>query len=691
MPFSFLAPLFLAGLAALAIPIVIHLTDRERHDVVRFPSLMFVDRIPHKTVRRQRIRHWVLFLLRCAAIVLLVMAFARPLVEGAGVMGAFTAGREVVILIDRSHSMAYGDRWDRAVAAARETINGLGDQDRGALIAFSDRAEALSQPSGDLAVLRALLAPLDPEDVPTRYGPALQLAAQMMEQAQLPRREVVLISDFQRTGWRPDDAPRLPAGVTVKAINVAEPGDANLAVTGLTIERTGGSTRDRVAVSARLVNAGGSTREATVQLQVDGQQVETRKAQLDPHGATTLHFAAVTVPRRVALGKITAGEDRLARDNQFFFVVAPSQAVRVVLMHHPRASASERVYLARALAIGSDPPFEVVHRTPSQLSVEDLEGRPAVVLNDVTWPGGAVGRRLERFVEEGGRLLIVLGPRATPAGWNNQRVFPGVASSSVDRWSDRGGNLSIVAVGHPVFEVFRAPRSGDFSTARFFRYRLVEPTDSATVLARYDDGGVALFESRVGAGTVLVLSTTLDNRWNDLPIQPVFLPFAHQLMQYLAGYGALRPWVTAGQVVNLADYVGGETAGTATVLDELVVETPSGERILRRFEQESPYLELREQGLYRVRPLDDRSTALATIAANLDPAETDLTVVDPEEVVGAVSTAGSSADQASAGLVLTPQERERRQGLWWYLLIGVILLLLAELTLSNRARRAPRR
>ena len=50
---SFLAPLFFAGLAALAVPILVHLTHKERKDVVVFPSLMFLSRIPYQAVRRR--------------------------------------------------------------------------------------------------------------------------------------------------------------------------------------------------------------------------------------------------------------------------------------------------------------------------------------------------------------------------------------------------------------------------------------------------------------------------------------------------------------------------------------------------------------------------------------------------------------------------------------------------------------
>ena len=75
---AFLAPLLLLGLAALAVPVLIHLTHRERGQVISFPSLMFLERVPYRSMRRQKIRNWPLFLLRCAAVILLILAFARP-------------------------------------------------------------------------------------------------------------------------------------------------------------------------------------------------------------------------------------------------------------------------------------------------------------------------------------------------------------------------------------------------------------------------------------------------------------------------------------------------------------------------------------------------------------------------------------------------------------------------------------
>src|SRR6266566_3899636 len=139
---TFLTPAFFLGLAAIAIPVLVHLIQRERKRVVEFPSLMFVRRIPYQSVRRRRIRHWGLLLLRAAAIAMLVAAFARPFLRQGAIAAAAAGGtRDLVILLDHSASMGYGDHWQRARDAAHQAVRSLGQDDHATLVLFSRNAE----------------------------------------------------------------------------------------------------------------------------------------------------------------------------------------------------------------------------------------------------------------------------------------------------------------------------------------------------------------------------------------------------------------------------------------------------------------------------------------------------------------------------------------------------------------------
>jgi hypothetical protein len=371
-------------------------------------------------------------------------------------------------------------------------------------------------------------------------------------------------------------------------------------------------------------------------------------------------------------GTVRAGTDALAADNAFNFVISPVQPVRVILADRGGAG-SPGLYLTRAFAIGDAPRFDTVTRAPDAISDDDLRRASVVVLNDVA-VATALARRLTRFVEAGGGLLVAVGPRATwPA---DADLLPGSVEAPVDRTRSDAARIGALEFGHVIFEPFRAPRSGDFGAARIYGYRTVTAAPDAQVLARFDGGAPALLERRVGMGRVLLWASTLDLGWSDFPLKPVFLPFVHRVGRHLASYAEPAPWLMVGQVLDAS------SASAATQTGRVVL-TPSGRR-LPVDEEGSEVLELTEQGFYEVRGQSADAAALAVVAANVDPAEADLTPMDPKEIVAAAVGGSEEVRVGSTGTPMTPEAQERSQRLWWYLLVVGILLLGADTLLSNR-------
>ena len=152
---TFLTPLFLLGLAGLAVPVIIHLIQRERKNVVQFPSLMFLQRIPYQSVRRRKIQHWLLLMVRLAALALIILAFTRPLIDRTDLPTTGSSAREVVILLDASYSMGFGDRWARAQQAARDEIARLTASDRGSVVLFGSGADIQLRSTAERSRLQA--------------------------------------------------------------------------------------------------------------------------------------------------------------------------------------------------------------------------------------------------------------------------------------------------------------------------------------------------------------------------------------------------------------------------------------------------------------------------------------------------------------------------------------------------------
>ena len=683
---AFLAPLFLLGLGALAVPVIIHMIQRERKEVVEFPSLMFVRRIPFHSFRRQRIRHWFLLLLRCAALALLIAAFARPFFRAPAIAAVTSGAREVVILVDRSYSMAYGDRWEQAQAAATEVIAGLALDDRATVVLFDSGARVGPRSMTDLEALRALVDGAELGAGTTRYGPALKLAEGIFEDSSLPRLEAVLVSDFQRSGLDSASGIRFPQGTVLTPIMVGDERQENVSVAGVLFQREYFSGRERVVVSARLANRGDQpVADLEVTLELEGRDIESLSTSLPPRGSATVDYAAVTLGDVPTTGSVSIRGDALPTDDVFHFVVAPGQVVRVLLVGHDRAGPEAGLYLTRALGIGSTPSFDLTATTLADFEASDLDGQHVVILNDTPPPAGDAGAALRRFVRDGGGLLVVAGERSV---WPpDDELLPGTLGSPSDR-AGRGGAIGFIDYSHPAFELFGAPRSGDVTTARFFRYRPLQPHASAAVLARYDDGNPALTERRVGDGTVLLWSSTLDSFWNDLAVKPVYLPFVHRLAQHLASYTPPTPWHYAGQVLNLAEQRS-LLAAAGLAAAELVAVSPSGRRLPVSEGARPGFLALEEQGIYEIRDATTPGGRPLTLAVNVDLAESDLTTVDPDELAGAVTGRAGGDRAAAAGPVRTfrPQDLERRQGVWWYLLVAAFLLFVSETVVSNRLSR----
>ncbi|MDT8342378.1 MAG: hypothetical protein RQ751_12765, partial [Longimicrobiales bacterium] len=545
----------------------------------------------------------------------------------------------------------------------------------------------------------AVLDTLRPGALATRYGPGLKLAQTILEDSGLPGREVVVVSDFQRAGWNGGEGVAFPEGTRVRTVVVGEGPVANHAVAEVVLTRDQVEGRARVTPAARLTRTGGEAPlEVEAVLELDGRPLQTRTVSLPAEGARVV-FEPVNVTARHTRLTVRLPADGLPLDDAHHRVLGPERATRVALVGSPARGTAGDLYLRRALEIGDREPFEVVGRGVAIPPAAELAGTHVVILYDRPFPGGDEGIRLRSWAAGGGGLVLVAGDRGR---WGEEfrDLFPGVLGGVEDREGGVGERLAQLDFDHPVFELFRDPRQGDFASARFYRARAlrVEAGDSVRVLARFDDGSVALAERRVGAGRVLVWSSTLDAFWTDLALKPVFLPFVHALARYASGRNPAVESFAAGTVLDVTAVEVMEAAGLGEVAEALaaagerVALTPSGGTL--PLDAGRHFLALEEPGYYLLRPPGEDGVRPVAVGVNAELGEADLTPMDPRELVAAVGGAVTDAAGATAGgatgegaLRLRREDQERRQSLWRFLLMGALGLLVLESIISNRLGR----
>lgn len=671
-----LAPAFLAGLLAISIPVLIHMIHRERRETVAFPSLMFLRKIPYRSVRRQKLRHLLLLAIRCLAIAIIVWAFARPfLPRRLAATPVASDAREVVVVVDRSYSMAHGGRWARATAAARTLAGQVRSVDRISVVAFGASAAQIVEPTSEASrVERALLAAAAGSE-PTRYASGLRMAAQILSASDLPRKEIVLISDFHRSGFAANDDVALPDGVAVRTIDVSRKERADVAVASVSVSRAQTGDRVRATVTARATNLGDEPRTVGATLELTGRAVETRTVTVPARGAAQVVFASATVSAVMTRAAVRITADSQPSNDAFFFTIAEDAGASALVVEPSRPRANQSLFFSRALSVADDPAVRLNVRSSDAITPADLRGRSLVVLNESDLPAGALGAQLRAQVRGGALLLVVPGERGTPGTAPEWRAVLPADIGAISERSD--GRWASVDFSNALFEPFRTSRA-EFSSVSVSRYRLLTPVvDSAQIIARLDDGAPLLVERVLGAGRILLWAGTLDAQWSDLPFHPLWVPLVHQLARRSMAGRESRAWFTSPHALNLA------TEGAVTV------ESPSGERVRLEPDSQQTTVELRERGFYEVRGGATAIGAGRPIAVNVDLVESDLSHMDPAELVAALTEnnergAGPSARAPFQG---TAQELERRQAIWWYLLLAALLLLAAETLFSNRLSR----
>lgn len=676
-----LAPLFLLGLGALAVPVIVHLVQRDRRLVVEFPSLMFLRRIPFQATRRHKLRRLLLLALRCLALAVIAAAFARPVLReqrARALLSNAAGGREVVILLDQSYSMSYRGRWERARDAARDMVAGMRGGDRATLVTFGRDARVLVPATASGPRLASAIDALAPSGEATRYAPALRLAAQVLASSDRGTREIVIITDFQRVAWSRFEEIALPRGARLSFRDVSRGETADVGVTTVTAERRGDGDTTTAIVQARLANRGPTAASVNVALEVGGRAAQDRRAAIPPGGTVTVAFAPVRVARGAVRGTVSVTGDALPANDRRHFVVAPGQAVRALLVQPAGARDRLSFYVVRALTLADAPKVMLTVRTAGAISDDDIAGNTLYLFNEAALPRGVVGARIRDRISQGAGAIFVAGEREAdvPLEW---RAF---MPAGVGRASDLGnrvrGGLSFIERSHPVFERLAGARAGEFAEARVLRRRVLTPHDSASILARFDDGSPALVEMQVGRGRVLAWGTTLDDAWTDLPLQPAYLPFMHRLATHAGRARDDETSLTVGDAFDVAGIA--ELLGTTDV----VVESPSHALTRLSPSRGTSVLTLAEPGFHEVRSPSVAVGSGHPVPVNVDPAEADLSHFEPAELSAAVTATGATPDVSGAPLATGDEEYERRQRIWWYLLLAALIVLAAETAMSNR-------
>ena len=671
---QFLTPLFALAAAALAIPVLLHLVRHRTSRQLAFASLMFFRKIPRKEIRRRRLKHLFLLFLRCLGLLLLVAAFAQPVLTGVwvGPIDPISA-RSVVILLDYSLSMSRPAVWQRALELATEKIESLDTEDEGLLVRFGEQAEVLSRWQEDPAGLRTLVQQLTPSHQSTSYPETLRVAGEMLRQARTSRHQIYLITDLQRSGWPAASRREVPPHATLEIGDAGSSAKANLFINTVRWVREAFGATYSHPLAVGLSTSPPQALQGEAQLFMGGQLVDRRSFALDETGQGQATFDAPALQEGPNRGRILLEpSDSLPQDNQYFFVLERREPQTVLLLSDSRTP-GRSLYLNSALTSGKNAPFRPLIQAPAQLQPLDAEETALVILDDLKRLPPV--KRFQEYLAAGGSLVLATGKKMQHLSLSPEWKDLLPAEFSARHFVRSSGQLytSLVEVdwSHPSLSIFPEEHRSALSNIQFFGYWKLIPKANSKVLARFHGRDPALIESGDGPGKILLFASSLDTSWNDFPLRSAYVPFWHGWVLYLLDWNPqpaafeINHWLSRDSTS-----LHPQDPASWNVID------PRGKRLVGLEQEDSAGVTLNLPGYYEIRS----NKATDWLAVNPKARESDLARLLPEELRASGEATASEPNPAQSYASLSQPQRS----LWWFLLLLAGAVFAFESVVANR-------
>jgi hypothetical protein len=659
---GFLTPWFLAGGLALGLPVWLHLLRKHKTTPLPFASLMFFEKRTQSSIKHRRLRYLLLFAARALLLLLLVLAFAHPYVRQQ-VLASKRSGEVTVLAIDNSLSMRAGNRLDQAKQAAKSVVAGLRVGQRAEVLAFGSRVQLMSELTDDHHSLNAAIDAITPSDARTSFAELSRSLRSIATSIKLPL-AVELYSDMQQSGWPANfNDLRLSAAVILNPHGIEAKETPNFTVENVVAPRRVYDAK-KSRVLATIAGFGNKKAGRVVSLVLNGRVVETKSAEVPEGGRASVEFLSLDVPygRNKGEVRIDSG-DSLPADDVFYFSVERADPRHALFVQEAPGSKG-LVYFRAALESSGQAAFEIDPVSVDQTANLNPGKYAFVVLNDLMTVPAQFENALRDYVRGGGSVWIALGVKS--AGRTKVPVTGQAIAGN--KYSGREGERFQAAAwldpSHP--SILKNDRWDD---VKFFNTVRVTP-GNARVVAKLSDQGPLLIDEQIGEGHVLVFGSTFDDLENDFPKHASFVPFIEQTARYLGRLDAGPASVQVGSFAELRDSK--EKGAAVDVVD------PKGERALSLEEAtKAQNIQFTVAGFYDIRRPNGRNEL---VAVNADRHESDLSPVPQDSL----SLWQNTAQGTTSGPEGTAGDEQKPVSLWWYVMLAVFLLAVAESLLGNQ-------
>jgi len=713
---SFLYPLFLAGIAAVSLPIILHMIRRQTRKRVTFSSLMFLRTAVPRFKNRSHLENLPLLILRCIILCLLAVAFSRPFFPRAEVDKQAPLARRIVLLIDTSASMRRTGMWNQAISETQSVLTDAKPTDRVCVMRFDQGIETLigfeqwdaMDSARRSAVATEQLSDLSPGWAATNLGDALVSAAEAIEddeindeQQKFRTHKIVLISDLQKgSSLEALQAYEWPEALELQVKTIAAAGATNAALQLIASRDHLARTAGDELPSVRITNSPDAAVERFNLSWTDEKPVEASDRVPEVY-VPAGHSVVVRAPQRIdnsAPGKLVLTGDDHDFDNTLYMAPRLTHQVNILFIGSDitRDAKGMLYYVQRAFRPTGAIEPAVISRSVENLTDADISAAHLIIATD------AISQRnigsVRRYLETGRTVLLVM---KSPDTARAIAQLMGIESmDSREAEVETYSMLSRIEYKHPLLAPFSKPRFGDFTRIHFWKHRRINIDDlpGAEVLAWFDSNNPALFELHVAKGSLLVLTSGWHPSDSQLALSSKFVPLLYSILEYGGIFTSRQSQYFVGDNVPISLSAGlSPTNLEIRKPDDAMVRLDAGEKNFTQTDLPGIYTIQSSGGDHILRPGSGQVFAL-----NLPASECRTAVMPIEdlEMLG-VSLAQSSASSAEsdelsvasrstrASLHNSFAGMESQQKFWRMILILLLAVSFIEIALAGWLTRCP--
>ncbi len=692
-------PALLIGALGLLIPYLVHLLTKRTPRTLVFPTIQFLKRAKANQSAFFRLRDAILLFVRTAFVLLLLLAFLKPVLRARAMTGDEDKQQAAVIILDTSLSMQYNETapFARAKQAVDKLLNHLdGDCVTNVVAVAAATKASLEAPASSTAPLKRDLLASAPTLERADVDAALDEAVRQLQSFEDHARSIYIVSDFQRTNWSAAKFSGVPENIKLVFLPVNDPSAANIAITDVVIRPRRPVLSESVEVVCTVANYGGSVADVPVKLSMrriatdpaanaDQVELSEKKLSIAPGSSATASFRFRAASVGAFEGIATLPQDQLAADNSRYFTLRVDEQIDVLLVSDVNNEARSSAYFtwraldpyagernvnrastlrtevvrARDLDLSAEPPQVLVIDGAGPLSERNITQVIEYVAN-----GGAVIYFLSDILDKGNLDTLALAAKENV-------TLPFSLTSLLDRQTTDGeaGAMTEVRMEDAIFRRFK--ETGEIGALAFYRYFATERAQGrGEVLARYADGNLAMGKATLGAGAMLLCNFSAARAASDLAQKPTFIPLVHEMVK------SMRP--SEGAAAKA--FVGYPASGAvhlAANASSFLFLSPSGKNVNATTERRGESMAVilpatQEFGFYRV---NDGSLHVGSIPVNVDARESDLIALSEKQLEELAAAPQRKTVSATARTARNIGALMEGVPVWPYLLIAALSLL----------------